>query len=396
LLTGFLAALSAALVYRSEWRGHNERASQLASSAFGPVWAEPLDRAVLLESFSETFQIRLQLRDVSEQLIAQAGGECRQVHFSTSVVGPSGALGRLNFCGPIHAARHWVFAWALFLGSSVLWLASGWVARRLGRPLKELTEVTRRIGEGQLGSRVHLRGRPHDELAELAVSVNEMAGRIEKQIRDQRELLAFVSHEIRTPLGHLKILMELLEREGISAKRQEQLEREVTAIDRLVADLLANARLEFEAVDPRALKAGDLVATALERAHLPASLLNDLSANRPFQGDPTLLHRALHNLMDNASRHGQGLACVTVELRAPRGLVFRVADLGPGVPEAERESAFRAFHRVSSGDGEQSSLGLGLALVRRIAEAHGGTAWAGAAGEKGSEVCFSVRLDADA
>ncbi len=267
-----------------------------------------------------------------------------------------------------------------------LWLASGFIAWRLTRPLMQVIRVTRDIRDGKLESRIEL-GRHAGELGILAASVNDMAARIEKQIADQRELLAAVSHEIRTPLGHMRILLESAREKKIDEPLVADLEREVLEIDRLVGQLLAGSRLDFGTVDRRNLDAADLAALALERAGLAPEKLEVTTSDVSLAGDPTLLARALANLLDNAERHAGG--AVRVGVRAEEAaVVFEVDDRGPGFSAEDLPRAFESFYRGR--ERGHGSLGLGLSLVRRIAVAHGGRAWAENLPDGGARVAFSV------
>ncbi|MGE3670156.1 MAG: sensor histidine kinase, partial [Polyangiaceae bacterium] len=105
---------------------------------------------------------------------------------------------------------------------------------------------------------------------------------------------------------------------------------------------------------------------------------------------PTLIARALANLLENARRHAGGVDRIELEPTAEGSLLVRVLDAGPGFPEDELERAFQAFHRRRGG-----GLGLGLALVRRIAEAHGGKAWAENRPEGGAQVCLELPRSAE-
>ena len=197
-----------------------------------------------------------------------------------------------------------------------------------------------------------------------------------RQIADQRELLAGVSHELRTPLARLRVLLDIARDQGTSPRTWDDLERELMEMDRLVGELLASARLDFQALTPRPLDAVDSATLVVERAGVPADKLVSEAAVAPFAGDPTLVGRALANLLHNAAKHGGGLDCLRVGQR-PGFVVFEVLDWGPGFPAALLEKLFHPFVQSAPGvPGEGHggpSLGLGLALVARIARAHGGS-----------------------
>jgi two-component system OmpR family sensor kinase len=266
----------------------------------------------------------------------------------------------------------------------VLWSISGKIARRIAQPLYELVRVAQEIGAGRLKTRARVPRWRYGEVAILAQAINDMAGRIERQIADQRELLAGVSHEIRTPLARIRVLLELARTGATQAGTLDELEREVMEIDALVGELLASARLDFAALAIRPLDGADVARRALERAGIADSALAVDTPSSAFAGDPTLMARALANLIDNARKHGGGLACLRVR-RQPGFVLFDVEDGGPGFPA----------------DGEQKerpvgSLGLGLVLVRRIADAHRGSLQVANRPEGGARVTLAVSADTPA
>ena len=237
----------------------------------------------------------------------------------------------------------------------------------------------------------------------LSSAFNDMAARLERQLTEQRELLAAVSHELRTPLARIRLLVEIARQSAGTASSAtpanvapatlDDIEREAIEIDTLVGELLASARLEFQAVTRKPLEAGEVARRALERAGEDAAKLVAPAGPLPFVADPTLIARALANLIDNARKHGGGLDGIAV--RAGDGtVVFEVSDRGPGFAPGDEARVFDRFYRGGADAGHHGSLGLGLALVQRIAVAHGGRADAGNRPDGGARVTLELPVAA--
>ena len=380
----------------SEAREHWQDFHTFVGDRFSRVWDTPSERDELAASIAQTLRMGVVLTDAHGDRLRAFGPDCDRVQFDTDVRLAGDVVGRVELCSVRHDRVRGVamFVIVLTVACFTLWAAAGLIARRLGRPLWQVARVASDIGNGQLQSRVRLhRHHRRDEIGMLADAINDMATRIEKQLKDQRELLAAVSHELRTPLGHARVLLEMLRDQqagkATSEKTIDEIEREIMEIDDLVGELLASSRLSFDTLSYNKLEALDVAARALERVGLSLDLLSSEDETIPFEGDATLLGRALANLLENAKRHGGGVKRLRIDA-TPSEISFVVEDAGPGFTDAERDRVFEAFYRGDHRAGAPGSLGLGLSLVRRIAVAHGGRAWAENRPEGGARVGIRI------
>jgi signal transduction histidine kinase len=291
--------------------------------------------------------------------------------------------------GPLWVAP-WVRMLALGAVGSVLWVLSGLAARRIAAPLSELARVVGDFGAGKLKSRVQLRYDGTSEISGLAAAFNDMAARIETQFQNQKELLGAVSHELRTPLARMRVLLEMLRETGADGATIAKVEREIIEMDALVGELLAGARVDAGALSKRELDVADVTRECAERAGQSALPIHIAAGAERVHADATLLSRALVVLLDNAAKHGGSLVQMGVSRQGDR-LRFSVEDDGPGFDASDLQRLFTPFARGrGEAPDEGRGVGLGLYLVRRIAEAHGGTAFAENRASGGACVGFSV------
>jgi len=266
------------------------------------------------------------------------------------------------------------------------------VVRRLTRNLEALEASVAAFGSGDLSRRVAVSGR--DEAARLAETFNRTAARIETLVRNNKALMANASHELRSPLARLRMSVEQLAGQAPPQVRAE-IVRNIHELDQLVGEILDASRLDGDPAAALRLDTLDMAGLAAEEcAQAGASFEAPGQVDAMIAGDARLLRRLLRNLVENARRHGQGTA-IEVQLAGttPDRIVLSVCDRGPGVPEAERERIFEPFYRRVGASEADGGVGLGLALVRQIARAHGGDARYRA--RKGGGACFEVELPAN-
>ncbi|ADO73785.1 HAMP domain-containing sensor histidine kinase [Stigmatella aurantiaca] len=391
LATGVMVATVMNLMGGSFWNQEMDRARRFASNRVAEVWDLPERREALVQGISQDLDVDLELRDSSGALLNRAGKPCTEPDFTMEVGREGAPLGSLHACYWRSRPRSPGRVLPLLITGVMLWILSGAIARRLTRPMDELVRAVSALGEGKLETRVQLGRAATSEMGVLAVAFNDMAARLERQMAEQRELLATVSHELRTPLAHLRVLTEILRDGGSTPKTLDQVDREVVELDALVGELLASSRLDFGQVTPRPLEGKELAARALERTGMPAELLSAETGDTALTGDATLLGRALANLLDNARKHAGAAVALRLTERGGQ-LAFCVEDQGPGLQPGEETRIFAPFYRKDLGGEarEAGSLGLGLALVQRIARAHGGEAFAENRPEGGARVGFTV------
>ena len=244
------------------------------------------------------------------------------------------------------------------------------IFRRAMQPLLLASERARHISPAQIDVRLPLDGIPH-EILPLVIAVNEALDRLEKGFRQQRDFTADAAHELRTPLAILRTRIETLP----DQQATKSLHRDIEVMSRVVSQLLDSAEVDTFVVDP--LEKVDLQAVCADVAELIAPLalaqgktiaLSGALGPIWIRGNSEMLHRAIRNLVENAINHTPKGTAVEIELA--ENSTVSVLDRGQGILAAERELIFQRFWR---GDNRQvDGAGLGLSIVKRIVEAHGG------------------------
>jgi two-component system, OmpR family, sensor kinase len=289
---------------------------------------------------------------------------------------------------------------ALFAAAAIAFL----FARSLARPLAQLAHAAAAFGGGDLTARANLRR--SDEIGAVARTFDEMAERVNALIRRQRELLANVSHELRTPLARIRVALDIAAEGDLEAARQSlaDIALDWTDLDRLIESLLTLARLDLSTeptLPAAALTQEPLDAVSLaERA---AAGFRGLHPGRalafapeddaiPLVADGGMLRRVLDNLLTNAAKYSDAGAPVRLTVRrAGDDVEFAVADRGIGIDAADIPHLFEPFFRTDrTRTRSTGGVGLGLALAKRIVDAHGGRISVDSRVGAGTTIAFTI------
>lgn len=268
----------------------------------------------------------------------------------------------------------------------ILFLASigvGWsVAGRVLRPIGEITDVAREIQATDLSRRINLEG-PDDELKQLADTFDGMLGRIDDAFESQRQFIHEASHELRNPLAVIRTNIDVTLADPDASTDDlrhtaEVVQKSTERMSRLVDDLLIYARkgslsLERERVDAADIASEAVVEFTATAEAKDVRLECDTEAELWIDADRLALRQALANLLANALRVAPEQSTVRVSAgRKPGWIWLGVEDEGPGIAAEDQERVFQRFYRADGENGEARRSGLGLTIVRQIAEAHGG------------------------
>jgi signal transduction histidine kinase len=269
---------------------------------------------------------------------------------------------------------------SLLLVGAIGW----WIARSVARPVAALRAATQRMAAGELSTRVGWRGSSRrDELAQLAGDFDAMAERIEALVAHDRGVLQDLSHELRSPLARLQLILDFAERSTSPAEAAgyfRQAEQEIARLDRLTGEMLALSRLEggLPGMQAESVDLAELLRDAAARATLEAAARHiqldvQVDAEARVTGNAQLLERAIDNVLGNAIKFGTPGTTVQLTLDRVAGhhVELTVRDHGPGVPQAELAMLFRPFFRGSNAT-HADGLGLGLGIVQRVVQVHGG------------------------
>jgi two-component system, OmpR family, sensor kinase len=290
-----------------------------------------------------------------------------------------------------------LFVWASFATILLALGAAYLLGRRLSKPIREASAATQQIAAGQLSTRlVEPPAGQHDELAELARSVNGMAAALERSRGLEQQFLLSVSHDLRTPLTSIRGYAEAIDDGNVDPKRAAAIIRsEAGRLERLVADLLDLAKLQSRsftfAVQPVDVSAAAHTVTAAAAGSKPGITFHPVTSGPLMvNADPDRLGQALANLVENAGKYA--VSDVLVSTRAENGwAVVTVDDDGPGISAHDQPHVFeRLYVARHQPERRENASGLGLAIVRELITDMGGEVAASSAPKGGARL--SIRL----
>lgn len=260
----------------------------------------------------------------------------------------------------------WPTITAMALMAAAIMVIVAFSVRRITRPLRALEQAADRLGRGEDTAPLPETG-PR-ELRRTTAAFNAMQDRLNRFVADRTRLLAAISHDLRTPITTLRLRAEFVD----DPETRERILATLDEMQRLTEATLAFARDEAAAEDTRTI---DLAAFASgladDLAEIGWDVTSEDAPSLPVRCRPLALRRAVRNLIENAVRYGERARVAAVA--TPRGPVLRVDDDGPGIPEDKLEAVMEPFARLEESRSQMTGgVGLGLAIARSVARAHGG------------------------
>ena len=262
-----------------------------------------------------------------------------------------------------------------WLRRAVLWILGGiavmgppawWLARRITRPIRTFAIAADRLGRDPKAPPMPLDGPA--EIGVAATAFNRMQARIQKYVSDRMSMVGAISHDLRTPLTRIRFKVE-----NLPEATRAAILSDVGQMETMIADVLSFIRDSDQTGTRERLDLASLVACAVDdRAAMGGAVtLSEDDSSPVVEAEPVAVRRLIDNLIDNALKYGDA-ARVSVAVRGDEAVVA-VADDGPGLPETELERVFLPFYRYTEDHGESiAGTGLGLAVCRATARAHGG------------------------
>ncbi|EGQ5283183.1 two-component system sensor histidine kinase RstB [Enterobacter hormaechei] len=299
------------------------------------------------------------------------------------------AVGPVPYLYYLHQMRLLDLALLGFIAISLafpvfIWMRPHW------QDMLKLESAAQRFGEGHLTERIHFdSGSSFDR---LGIAFNQMADNINALIASKKQLIDGIAHELRTPLVRLRYRLEMSE--NLTSEESQALNRDIGQLEALIEELLTYARLDRPQTELH-LSTPDLPVWLqthiddVQSVNPQRKLLTAITPGAYGALDMRLMERVLDNLMNNAMRYSESTLRIGLDLQGSQAILC-VEDDGPGIEPAEREKVFEPFVRLDpSRDRATGGCGLGLAIVRSIAQAMGGSVRCEASELGGARFVFS-------
>ncbi len=309
---------------------------------------------------------------------------------------PQATVDALNHSAPNSFSRHTpvtssprvqqrrLFPWIPIIAATIAsFIFASLLAWYFSKPIRSLRSAFESVASGNFNVDLNkIMGGRRDDLADLGRDFDRMTSQLRSLIEGQRRLLHDISHELRSPLARLQVAIGLARQQPDKTESSMvRIERESTRMDHLVGELLTLSKLEAgvagslnETIDPKELLA-DIVDDAQFEARAQnkeVELLGKVKAS--IQGSAELLHRAIENVIRNAIKHSPSGSKIIMDTSEDSSNIrIAILDSGAGVSESELELIFEPFFRSNSSENSADGHGLGLAIARRVLEAHGGS-----------------------
>ena len=359
--------------------GRFDTIGQLIQNALPPADVPLAEQQRVLEQLTRNIPLPVTLLNDQGQTLAHVGE--KRAFGPKFKVALSG--GRTAFIRPPPRGQHgnqpsmaWTFITGLLILFGAVALTALPLTRRLTRRLELLNAGVEQWGQGNLSARAPVQG--NDEVAKLATSFNQAAGKVEELVSANKMLLANASHELRTPLTRIRMNVEMLKTDAgdvRQTKRKTEIERDISELDEMIEGILLSSRLEAYDKDATQmpLEAVDVLALVAEEcAHYKDVEVAGQSVT--LQANPKLLRRLVRNAVENAFKYGLPpveVRVATTGVQAGARVEIHFTDHGQGVKLDNPNDLFEPFVRAHR---SQTGAGLGLSLVKKIAERHGGGA----------------------
>lgn len=268
------------------------------------------------------------------------------------------------------------FALAMTLSGIACWI----LARYLTRNLAKISTATQQLAAGDLETRIKVQPRfTQDELDGLSTDFNNMAEALETSMQNQRRLVRDISHELRSPLARLQIALELA-RQNNAPEQLDRIGQEANRLNDMIGQLLAMPEQNMQLED--CIDASELLSDIVDESRIEADrkeiqLRFDSSGEALISASSSDLHSALENIVRNAIRYSDNNQSIDVGISTSqqyKRCEIVIKDRGPGIPEQDLTYIFEPFYRVDPARNRKTGgYGIGLAIVKRVINAHKGT-----------------------